>query len=558
MYILLLSLRYLRSRYIALASIISVTLGVATLIVVNSVMDGFSQEMRRHLHGILSDVEVASAGVGEIVYPEEHKRRIREVCGDDLEAMTEVVRVPALLHFDWRGRMISQQILLIGIDDKTYSEVSDFRPYLLNERLRQQVGFRLQEEGYDERLGGAGWNYRREKVAAQRNYERMVQEAYSRKTATQSANQQGTTQQPLSDQPSANKPGKVVLRQLPSRPPALSTERMQGVDALTENDVERFSAEEMPAPVDPYADVRIVEENLFDPMVKQHTGIILGIAISNRKVKDPVTGEVQDAFLCLPGDDVQISFPTVGSPPKAVSDVCTIVDFYESKMHEYDSSFAFVPLSALQKARMMIGPNGEASVSAIQIKLKHGADINTVRDKLLAEFPPTEYGYNIQTWEDTQRPLLSAAQLELTILNILLFMIICVAGFGILATFFMIVVEKTKDIGVMKSLGAPSRGIMSIFLGYGFSLGVVGSGVGIAAGLLFVYYINNIADLIAYLTGREVFDPTVYYFNEIPTIIDPLTIAWVAIGATMIAVGASVLPAIRAARLHPVEALRYE
>jgi lipoprotein-releasing system permease protein len=148
--------------------------------------------------------------------------------------------------------------------------------------------------------------------------------------------------------------------------------------------------------------------------------------------------------------------------------------------------------------------------------------------------------------------------METTLLNILLFLIIAVAGFGILATFFMIVVEKTKDIGILKALGAESRGVMSIFLGYGFSLGVVGSGVGMVGGVLFVVYINVIAWLIEIVTGREVFDPTIYYFQEIPTVIDPLTITWVMAGSVLIAVLASVLPALRAARLHPVEALRYE
>ena len=148
--------------------------------------------------------------------------------------------------------------------------------------------------------------------------------------------------------------------------------------------------------------------------------------------------------------------------------------------------------------------------------------------------------------------------MELTILNILLFLIIAVAGFGILATFYMIVVEKTKDIGILKALGAPSRGVMSIFLGYGVSLGSVGTGAGIILGLVFVRYINEIADFVGKVTGQEIFDPTIYYFSEIPTIISPFMILWVGLGAILIAVLASVLPALRAARLHPVEALRYE
>ena len=86
-------------------------------------------------------------------------------------------------------------------------------------------------------------------------------------------------------------------------------------------------------------------------------------------------------------------------------------------------------------------------------------------------------------------------------------MIIAVAGFGILATFFMIVVEKTRDIGILKALGAPSRGVMSIFLSYGMSLGLVGTGVGVVIGLLFVAYINKIAAVVG-LSLIHISEPT--------------------------------------------------
>ena len=228
-------------------------------------------------------------------------------------------------------------------------------------------------------------------------------------------------------------------------------------------------------------------------------------------------------------------------------------------MNEYDTSFVFVPLSHLQELRRMIDPlTGVTAVTSIQIKLKKGSDLLAACESLRNRFPPHQYPYRIQTWKEMQGPLLSAVQMETTILNILLFLIIAVAGFGILATFFMIVVEKTRDIGVLKSLGAPRNGVMSIFLSYGVSLGLVGSSVGMILGLLFVIYINQIADGLEWITGTEVFDPTVYYFDKIPTIIHPLTIGWIVAGAVLIAVLASVLPALRAARLHPVEALRYE
>ena len=102
-----------------------------------------------------------------------------------------------------------------------------------------------------------------------------------------------------------------------------------------------------------------------------------------------------------------------------------------------------------------------------------GADLAAARDRLRAAFPVAHsIRYRIETWKDMQGPLLAAVQWETTILNILLFLIIGVAGFGIFATFFMIVVEKTKDIGILKSLGSiPVAGVMSIFLSYGLLAG---------------------------------------------------------------------------------------
>ncbi len=99
---------------------------------------------------------------------------------------------------------------------------------------------------------------------------------------------------------------------------------------------------------------------------------------------------------------------------------------------------------------------------------------------------------------------------------------------------------------------------MSIFLSYGLLLGIVGSGVGMVGGLLFVRHINSIAAVIERITGQEVFDPTVYYFSSIPTIVEPTTVAWVIAGSIAIATTASVLPALRAARMNPVRALRFE
>ena len=196
------------------------------------------------------------------------------------------------------------------------------------------------------------------------------------------------------------------------------------------------------------------------------------------------------------------------------------------------------------------------SITSIHIKLKSYDDAEKAIAALERAFPPGQV--TIRTWEEKQGLLLSAVEVETAILNVLLFLIITVAGFGILAIFYMIVVEKTRDIGILISLGASSNGVMSIFLSYGLGLGIVGSTAGVVIGLLFVRYINQIEDFLSWITGRKVFDEKIYYFFEIPTSVSPLMVCSVAIGAISIAVLASILPARRASRLHPVRALRFE
>jgi lipoprotein-releasing system permease protein len=137
-------------------------------------------------------------------------------------------------------------------------------------------------------------------------------------------------------------------------------------------------------------------------------------------------------------------------------------------------------------------------------------------------------------------------------------LIIAVAGFGILAIFSMIVTEKTRDIGILKALGASNGGVLRIFLGYGLLLGAVGAGLGTLLGLSITNNINAIEHFISNTTGREIFDRSIYYFNEIPTDVQFWSIALVNLGSMGIAVVFSVLPALRAAWLHPVRALRYE
>jgi len=285
---------------------------------------------------------------------------------------------------------------------------------------------------------------------------------------------------------------------------------------------------------------------------KAPVGIILGYAIAHFRLKSKNPEEpVKDFRVLYPGDDVIVTTVS-GQKLAPVYDRFTVCDYFKSEMSEYDSKYVFVPLEYLQRLRAM-----EDRVTSIQIKLKDERDAKEVVDQLKVMFPE-EAGYLVNTWEDKQAPLLAAIGIERGLLNVLLFLIICVAGFGILAIFAMIVVEKTRDIGILKALGASNSGVLKIFLGYGLLLGVVGAVLGTALGLTITIYINQIEKKLGSITGQDIFPRDVYYFDKIPTDIQGWSIALINFGALAIAVLFSILPALRAALLHPVRALRYE
>ncbi|HID74741.1 MAG TPA: ABC transporter permease, partial [Planctomycetaceae bacterium] len=174
MYKLLLCLRYLRTRYIALASIISVMLGVATMIVVNSVMAGFTTEMRNRIHGILSDLVFESRSLEGFPDAEWHMAQIRGVAGQWIEGMTPTVVVPAMIGITVGDTTVSQPVQLIGIDAHTHSQVSVFGQFLQHPENRRKLSFQLREGGYDvydhqagekakprRQMADAGWKHRR-------------------------------------------------------------------------------------------------------------------------------------------------------------------------------------------------------------------------------------------------------------------------------------------------------------------------------------------------------------------------------------------------------------
>jgi len=575
MYKLLLCVRYLRTRYIALASIVSVTLGVATMIVVNSVMAGFSTEMRERIHGLLADVVIETNSLDGVPDAEKQMALVRQAAGDYIESMTTTVEVYGMLSFQYHGQWITRPVTLIGINPGEKAKVGPLKDFLKS--YRPTI---VDDE-----------------VTAPAQRSMSVPPGWTLTKSAQEYRQWKIDRQPWMIH------GLGVEDDLPATPldpdnseaPPFDGEDV-GPPNFDEFPTSNTSADErgvvqhddgavaVPVPADSETSSPLIADEKTHPMTPPDFGtppfategaplveaapetvdwngllegrLYIGMGLISFPYEDE-KGNVQTLMMVRPGDDVKISTVTAGRPPDTVHFDATIVDVFKSGMSEYDSNLVFCNLEYLQKQRGMFSPmTGVRNITSIQIKLKDEADAKVVVERLQAVFPAGQF--SVKTWEQKQGPLLAAVDIETAILNVLLFLIIAVAGFGILAIFYMIVVEKTRDIGVLKALGASSGGIMSIFLSYGLALGVVGSGAGVAIGILFVHYINEIENFITWVTGQPVFDERIYYFPEIPTSISAAMVIWVAVGAMTIAVLASILPARRAARLRPVEALRFE
>ncbi len=539
MYKMLLCLRYLRTRYIALASIVSVMLGVATMIVVNSVMAGFTNEMRDRIHGFLADVVVESRSMSGIVDSKRQMAIVQNAAGEFIAAMTPTVEVPAMVTYSdpVTGERFTQSIQLVGIDPAGKAQVGPLKTYLDSYNAITEDGEILRPplRPFDT---DPGW----ELTEHAKNYRKMMKQ-----------------QQML-----------FLQEEVPSFARAAPTPQFdEGPVSATESDgsvtppvfsdppENALATDEAPAAPDFHTPFQNSSKALAaaNPAAPLSARVFVGEQITSFQTRDPETGKLHKVNMVNPGDDILITTIQSYTPPEPISFSATVVVMFRSGMSEYDGQLVLMNLEELQQNRGMI-LNGEDAITSIQIKLHDYNDSEEVVKRLRAAFPPG--AVSVSTWEAKQGLLLSAVEVETAILNVLLFMIIAVAGFGILAIFFMIVVEKTRDIGILKSLGASSNGVMSIFLSYGLGLGVVGSAAGVAIGLLFVRYINEIEDGLSWVTGRKVFDEKIYYFFEIPTQVNPLMVMWVALGAIAIAVLASVLPARRASRLHPVRALRYE
>ncbi len=227
-----------------------------------------------------------------------------------------------------------------------------------------------------------------------------------------------------------------------------------------------------------------------------------------------------------------------------------VVAIFNTGMFEYDTTLAYV---SLREAQDFLGLDD--AVTGIQLKVTDVYKTGEIARNINRELG---FPYYAKDWMQMNKNILFALKTEKMVMFIILTLIVLVAAFGIASTLFMVVLEKTKDIAILKSMGATGYSIMKIFVLEGLIIGIIGTLLGVLSGLLVAHNLEPIVGAVQWLTGFELFSKEVYYLDHFPSKVVPTDVLLISVTAVFISFVATLYPSWQASRMAPAEALRYE
>jgi len=239
-----------------------------------------------------------------------------------------------------------------------------------------------------------------------------------------------------------------------------------------------------------------------------------------------------------------------GSEEAPLAEDYLVGGIFEVGFHDFDYSFIVTSLANAQDLYDL-----DDTVHGLMVALDDPEHALAARDELVAALGG---GFAVSTWMEENSSILEALAVEKNMMLFILFFIMLVAAFGICSTLIAFVVQKTREIGALKALGATQGQIAWLFLSQSLAVGTLGVSAGFCLGLLAVHYRNDFLFFMRRLTGFELFPARIYNFYELPAVLAPLDIAIICGGSLLICLLAGALPAWNASRLKPVEALRHE
>jgi lipoprotein-releasing system permease protein len=228
----------------------------------------------------------------------------------------------------------------------------------------------------------------------------------------------------------------------------------------------------------------------------------------------------------------------------------TVVATFNVGMYQYDSSFIYMPLEAAQTFFRLPG-----AVTKLEVMIdKPDSSFAIARDLRAKRIK----GVYLVEWQRTNASFFNALQVERNVMFLILALIILVAAFNIISSLIMLVKDKGSDIAILRTMGATRGAVMRVFFMTGAAIGVTGTLLGLGLGLLFCWRIDDIKRGLEALLKRDLFSAEIYFLSQLPAIVDPVEVTQVVLMALALSFLATIYPSWRAARLDPVEALRYE
>lgn len=528
MYKLFLCLRYLHKARIVFFSVIAVCLCTAMVLIVYSVLSGFVQMVRDHSRGMLGDLIMENNSLQGWPYYAEFIDQIKHdpETAPLIHEATPVIIVYGIIRFP--TDQITKPAQIVGINLAETSRVNDFAKGLFYEKYYPgTTTFEPQAEpryGFDENG----------RFVLPPKYE----QAYRRWTASTPAEEvKEAWRSPYNKHAG----------------PGLYLPRSTDLDELAQG----------PAMVG-----------------RELPGAIIGTdMLAERNSKGDYERVYQRGYMVTL---TFVPFTEGGRPARTgsgmASQACRYVDDCRTGVFDIDQMSVYVDFKLLQELVDMsevtpdVGETIPARTTQVQIRLTEGTDPIAARGLLQAKWdkffatklatsrvPALLQRVRILTWEEKQAKYIGAVEKEKYLVTTMFGVVSLVAILLVASIFYMIVQQKTRDIGIIKSVGATSGGVAQIFLAYGAAVGVVGGGLGTVIGTLFVWYINEFQAFLAWISPNlVVYNPEVYAFDRIPNHVSLGHAATIYVMGIVVSVLGATLAAIKAARVWPVEALRYE